>query len=100
MYTGLKIQNNFTGEYQNMILSENHELVKLKKIIDWGKIDRIYKKCYKANVGNSTKETNIVIGLILLKHFYNKCKIRGNPATHSVLFLPPVPEINCHHSGK
>ena len=55
-----------------MILSEDHELVKLKKIIEWDKIDKIYKKCYPSKVGNSTKETNIVLGLILLKHLYEK----------------------------
>ena len=31
MYTGLKIQKDFTDEYQDMILSDDHELVKLKK---------------------------------------------------------------------
>jgi len=72
MYTGLKIQKDFTDEYQDMILSEDHELVKLKKIIEWRKIDKIYKKCYSSKVGNSTKETNLVIGLILLKHLYRK----------------------------
>jgi lysine/ornithine N-monooxygenase len=60
MYTGLKIQKDFTDEYQDMILSEDHELVKLKKIIDWDEIDKIYKECYPSKVGNSTKETNIV----------------------------------------
>jgi IS5 family transposase len=72
MYTGLKIQKDFTDEYQDMILSEDHELVKLKKIIDWDEIDKIYKECYPSKVGNSTKETNIVLGLILLKHLYHK----------------------------
>jgi len=57
MYTGLKIQKDFTDDYQDMILSEDHELVKLKKIIDWSEMDKIYKKCYTAKVGNSTKET-------------------------------------------
>jgi IS5 family transposase len=70
MYTGLKIQKDFTDDYQDMILSEEQELVKLKKIIEWKKIDKIYKKCYSAKVGNATKETNIVLGLILLKHLY------------------------------
>ena len=46
MYTGLKIQNDFYDDFQDMILSEDHELVKLKKIIEWQKIDKIYKKCY------------------------------------------------------
>ena len=55
-----------------MTISKDHELVKLKKIIDWNDIDKIYKKCYTAKVGNPTKETNMVPGLILLKHFYNK----------------------------
>lgn len=72
MYTGLKIQNDFTDAYQDMILSEEHELVKLKRIIPWKEIDRIYKKCYPARVGNSTKETSMVIGLILLKHLFNR----------------------------
>jgi len=72
MYTGLKYQKDFTDNYQDIILSEDHELVKLKKIIEWKKIDKIYKKCYSSKVGNSTKETNLVIGLILLKHLYSK----------------------------
>lgn len=72
MYTGLKIQNDFTDAYQDMILSKEHELVKLKRIIDWREIDKIYKKCYRAKVGNATKETNMVLGLILLKHLYRK----------------------------
>jgi hypothetical protein len=72
MYTGLKIQKDFTDDYQDIILSQEHDLVKLKKIIEWKKIDKIYEKCYPSKVGNSTKETNIVIGLILLKHLYKQ----------------------------
>ena len=88
MYTGLKIQKDFTDEFQDMILSEENELVKLKKIIDWNKIDKIYKKCYTAKVGNSTKETNIVLGLILLKHLYNKSYRKLIKALHeNVAFM-------------
>ena len=88
MYTGLKIQKDFTDDYQDMILPEDHELVKLKKIIDWDEIDKIYKTCYTAKVGNSTKQTNIVLGLILLKHLYNKSYRKLIKALHeNVAFM-------------
>jgi len=88
MYTGLKIQKDFTDDYQDMILSKDHELVKLKNIIDWKEIDKIYKTCYKAKVGNSTKETNMVLGLILLKHLYNKSYRKLIKALHeNVAFM-------------
>ncbi len=41
MFTGLKIQNDFSGFFIDGIISENHEFVKLKKFLDWDEINKI-----------------------------------------------------------
>jgi IS5 family transposase len=71
MFTGLKIQFEITDPYLDNMIAQDHELVKLKKILDWKALNRIYKECYPSRKGRSTKNTDLVIGLLLLKHFYN-----------------------------
>jgi len=47
-------------------------LFKLKKILNWEKINKIYSSCYRTNRGAPTKKTDLSLGLILLKHLYKK----------------------------
>jgi len=49
-----------------------HDLAKLKKILNWGKMNEIYKECHTSKKGNATKNTNLVLGLFILKHLYKK----------------------------
>lgn len=72
MYTGLTEQLDFGNHLIAEMIPKAHDLVKLKMILDWEKINEIYKECYKSKKGNSTKNTNLVIGLFILKHLYQK----------------------------
>lgn len=72
MYTGLTEQLDFGNHLIAEIVPKAHDLVKLKMILDWEKINEIYKECYKSKKGNSTKNTNLVIGLFILKHLYQR----------------------------
>ena len=71
MFTGLKSQRDFSDLFITNILPHDHELVKLRNIINWKAINSIYKSCYKSKKGNKTKSTDIVIGLIILRRFKN-----------------------------
>jgi transposase, IS5 family len=72
MFTGLTEQLDFGNHLIAEIVPQGHDLVKLKKILDWDKMNLIYQECYKSNKGNSTKNTNLVLGLFILKHLYRK----------------------------
>ena len=72
MFTGLRTQLNFDDILVNELMNENHKLFILRDIINWEKINKIYKGCYKSNKGNKTKETDLVIGLFILKHLFRK----------------------------
>ena len=51
---------------------KNMDIIKLKKILNWEKINSIYKECFLSKRGRSTKKTDLSLGLILLKHLYRK----------------------------
>jgi len=70
MFTGLKSQRDFSDLYIKDIIPPEHELVKMKNIINFKEINSIYKKCFKSKKGNKTKRTEIAIGLILLRRYY------------------------------
>jgi IS5 family transposase len=72
MYTGLKQQLDLSDDLIRNILPQHHDLIKLKDIINWKKINKIYKSCYPSNKGRSTKRADLVIGLLLLKFLYQK----------------------------
>lgn len=72
MYTGLIEQLDFGNHLINEIVPGKHDLVKLKKILNWEKMNEIYKECYTSKKGNATKNTNLVLGLFILKHLYKK----------------------------
>jgi len=72
MYTGLTKQLNFGNYLIGEIIPEDHELVKLKKIVDWEKMNKIYSECYRSNKGNATKRSDMVLGLFILRHLYQK----------------------------
>ena len=72
MYTGLIQQLDFGNHLINDFVPGEHNLVKLKKILDWEKMDEIYKGCYKSKRGNATKTTNLVLGLFIIRHLYGK----------------------------
>jgi IS5 family transposase len=71
MFTGLKAQLDFTDETITNILAFDHPLVKLKKIVPWTEINEVYRKSFKnPQRGNASKTTDLIIGLLLLKHIY------------------------------
>jgi len=72
MFTGLKKQLELSDSLIENILPHDNELVKLKKILNWEGINKIYKSCFNSKEGNKTKTTDIALGLILLKHLYKK----------------------------
>jgi IS5 family transposase len=72
MYTGLKEQLDLSENLIIDILPQHHNLIKLKKILNWKKINKIYQSCFKSKKGRGTKETDLVIGLMLLKFLYKK----------------------------
>lgn len=72
MFTGLTKQLNFGNYLIGEIIPEDHELVKLKKILNWEKMNKIYSECYRSKKGNATKKTDMVIGLFILKHLYRR----------------------------
>src|SRR5271157_4029973 len=72
MFTGLRSQLDFGDAILGKILSQDHDLVKLKSVIDWKRINALYEKCFSSDRGNATKPTQLVIGLILLRHLLRK----------------------------
>jgi hypothetical protein len=68
MFTGLRSQYDFGHAFLGKILSEDHDLVKLKSVINWKRINSIYETCFSSDRGNSSKPTELVVGLILLRH--------------------------------
>jgi len=75
MFTGLKTQNDFSSCFLEGIITETHELVKLKEFLDWKKINWIYRDSFpkaknKSRPGASSKHTDLAVGLILLKQIY------------------------------
>ncbi|RXG63175.1 transposase [Candidatus Atribacteria bacterium 1244-E10-H5-B2] len=72
MFTGLKYQLEITDTLIDDILPQDNELIKLKKVLNWEKINSIYKECFPSKRGRSTKKTDLSLGLILLKHLYRK----------------------------
>lgn len=72
MFTGLTEQLDFGNHLISEIVPEDNELVKLKKILNWEKMNKIYRECYKSKKGNATKKTDLVLGLFILKHLYSK----------------------------
>jgi len=72
MFTGLKNQLELSDSLITNILPQDNELVKLKKILNWKDINKVYKSCFSSRTGNKTKTTDIALGLLLLKHLYKK----------------------------
>jgi len=72
MFTGLKAQLEITDTLIDNILPQDNELIKLKKVLNWEKINNIYKECFPSNKGRATKKTDLSLGLLLLKHLYKK----------------------------
>ena len=72
MFTGLKVQLEITDTLIDDILPQDNELIKLKKAINWDKINKIYSQCFPSKRGRSTKKTDMALGLLILKHLYRK----------------------------
>lgn len=72
MFTGLKAQLEITDTLIDNILPQDNELIKLKKVLNWEKINNIYKECFPSKRGRATKKTDIALGLLILKHLYRK----------------------------
>ena len=72
MFTGLKAQLEITDTLIDDILPQDNELIKLKKVLNWEKINSIYKECFPSKRDRATKKTDLSLGLILLKHLYKK----------------------------
>ena len=72
MFTGLKHQLEVTDTIIDDILPQDNELIKLKKALNWEKINKIYKECFPSKRGRSTKKTDMSLGLLILKHLYRK----------------------------
>jgi transposase len=72
MFTGLKHQLEITDTLIDDILPQDNELIKLKKAINWEKINKIYSQCFPSRRGRSTKKTDMSLELLILKHLYRK----------------------------
>ena len=72
MFTGLKHQLEITDTLIDDILPQDNELIKLKKVLNWENINKIYKECFPSKRGRATKKTDIALGLLILKHLYRK----------------------------
>ena len=72
MFTGLKKQLELSDCLIEDIVPQDHDLVKLKKVINWAGINKVYESCYSSRRGNATKRTGLVIGLLILKHLYKR----------------------------
>ena len=72
MFTGLKKQLELNDSLIEDIVPQDHDLVKLKKVVNWEGINRIYESCYPSRRGNATKRTGLVLVLLILKHLYKR----------------------------
>jgi len=60
MFTGLTEQLDFGNHLIAEIVPKGHDLVKLKKILDWEKMNEILKECYRSNKGNENVPFDVV----------------------------------------
>ena len=72
MFTGLKKQLELTDTLIDDILPQDNELVKLKKVLNWKDVNKIYSQCFPSKRGRGSKKTDIALGLLILKHLYRK----------------------------
>jgi len=72
MFTGLKHQLEITDILIDDILPQDRKLIKLKKALNWEKINSIYSQCFLSKRGRSTKKTDMALGLLILNHLYRK----------------------------
>jgi hypothetical protein len=72
MFTGLKVQLEITDTLIDDILPQDNELIKLKKALNWDKLNKVYSQCFPSKRGRSTKKTDMALGLLILKHLYRK----------------------------
>jgi len=49
-------------------LDENKQWVVLSNIVPWEEFVRLYHKYFKSNRGVPTKDTRLVLGVIIIKH--------------------------------
>jgi len=55
IFTGLKAQLEITDTLIDNILPQDNELIKLKKVLNWEKINNIYKECFPSKTGGIDK---------------------------------------------
>jgi IS5 family transposase len=107
MFSGLKHQFEFGDYLSENLLDQNHPLVKIKNFLDWPALNAIYKTCFQSRTtGNPAKNTNLIIGLLVLKHLYNLSDSRVIEVLHEniyfMLFCSVSPEDirACRENGK
>ena len=71
MFSGLKMQYKLSDFLSEQLINPEHGLLKIKSFIDYEKINKIYQGCFPSQKGNASKNTELVIGLLLLEHLFN-----------------------------
>ncbi len=106
MFTGLKQQFDFGDGFINDIVPLHHDLVKLKNILNWGEMNKIYRSCFSSKCGNATKHTDLVVGLLILKHLYTLPyrklidELHVNTAFMYFCSVSPLDIGKCNRCGK
>ncbi len=60
----------FRNRLEN-IIDDNHELVRLTRLVDWQNIDRMFGVHFVPNVGRPAVRTRLMVGLLYLKYLHN-----------------------------
>jgi hypothetical protein len=97
MFTDLKVQLEITDTLIDDILPQDRKLIKLKKALNWEKINSIYSQCFPSKRGRSTKKTDMALGLLILKHLYRKS---DRDLVRDLHLIPPICTFAGSHTRK
>ncbi len=106
MFSGLKNQLKLGDGFLSWILSPDHELVKIRDMLNWKEINKIYKSCFSSDRGNATKNTDLALGAIILQFMYGMTDRRVVEELHDKIsfmyFCSTSPEEikECREKGK
>lgn len=106
MFSGLKNQLKLGDGFLSWILSPDHELVKIRDLLNWKEINKIYKSCFSSDRGNATKTTDLALGAIILQFMYGMTDRRVVEELHDKIsfmyFCSTSPEEikECREKGK
>ena len=63
-------QNELFNSRLSNLLSPNHPLIQLSKIIDWKTLEQELSKLFVQEIGQPAKPVRLIVGIFMLQHMY------------------------------